>query len=209
MKEPRIRVGHLWVVVILLTVALLYVLTLNLWGLRPWGKTIDYARFGTWSNAISGIGTTAAVIVALAAQYWQRTSQRATEAAQLLQEEVAVFQWLTSKEIRDANDKLVGRVWDVKIQNSTVAPIYKWKVVLGAGMDDVCNYLKRPLLPGENFFNVPSLDNTEPIKAPETTLIFEGHSGRVWTRTARGTIQQTDGKSLACTHAAGSVQQVS
>jgi hypothetical protein len=160
---------------------------------------LDYARFGNWSEAISGLGTSAAVIVALAVFYRDRAKERDATAKREAEAETAVFQWLTSKEVRDEDDKLIGRLWDLTVHNSTDVPIYRWSVQLGDA-SHVCNYLKRPLLPGENIFNLPFLDNVDPGAVPEPVLIFEGSSGRVWTRYPRGTVEPVGGQRLGCPH---------
>jgi hypothetical protein len=200
MEETRKREAYLWATIVILVLALLYVITLDLWGLSLWGNAVDYIRFGTWSGAIASIGTTAAVIVAFTAWYWQRASQQSAEAKRLVEMETAVFQWLTSKEVRDDDDNLVRRLWDLRIQNSTIAPIYHWKISFFSESGHLCNYLKRPLLPGENVFNLPVLDNVEPSQAPEPTLSFEGSSGRIWIRTSRGLLEQTTVEKTGCVH---------
>lgn len=197
-KTPK---ASLWALCAFLSSALLCITLLNIWGLGLFGTAIDYGRFGNWSDAISGIGTLSAVIIALAGLHRERSVQRAAEERRSIEMETAVFQWLTSKEVRDDSDKPIGRLWDIRIQNSTAAPIYHWNIILSSPLDHLCNYQKRPLLPGENVFNLPSLDNLEPSKAPEPTLSFQGISGRTWTRSARGLLQQNQSHLLDCVHA--------
>ena len=203
MKTIYRRETILLIICVVLSIALLYLLMLNRWGILLWDKKLDYTKFGNWSDAISGLATSAAVIVALASLYWQRRTQQAAEDAKAIEAETAVFQWLTSKEVRDESDNLIGRVWDVKVQNTTAAPIYHWKLNFDLGSDHLCSAIKRPLIPGENFFNLPFLDNLEPTKAPEPTLIFQGHSGRFWSRSARGVVQPASDQELRCADAAG------
>jgi hypothetical protein len=183
-----------------LCLGIFYLLMLDKWGLSLWGHAIDYTRFGTWSQAISGIGTTSAVIIALASLYSQRSIHLAAESRRRLEEETAVFQWITSKEVRDENHKLIGRIWDITIQNSTVAPIYQWKVTFGPASSYICNHLKRPLLPGANVFNLPFFDNVEVSNTPEPTLFFEGRSGRAWSRSARGVTTHVQIQAMNCEH---------
>jgi hypothetical protein len=200
MKPARKREIVLWVVCALLSFSLFCVITLARWGIHLWDKAIDYNRFGTWSDAASGIGTSAALIVALAAFFWERSNRRSEEADRLREAETAIFQWITSKEVRDTDDNLLGRVWDIKIQNSTVSPIYRWKLTFGSRQEFLCNHLKRPLIPGENVFNLPFLDNLEPNKVPEPTLTFEGRSGRIWTRSSRGLLEEATTQGVAYNH---------
>src|SRR5664280_2835382 len=172
MQNQRQREALLLSLIAVFALAFAGMFTLEIWGVHPWRGPVDYSRFGNWSDAISGIGTTAAVVVALAAISKDRTTRRMAEAARLVNEETAVFQWVTSKEVRDEIDRLVGRVWDLRIQNSTIAPIYQWSVLFESN-DHVCNYQKRPLLPGENIFNAPFLDDLDPSASPEPLLVFE------------------------------------
>jgi hypothetical protein len=158
MKKGHIRETILFFVCVLLIFAFAYLMMLDKWGINPFDKQIDYTRFGTWSNAISGIGTTLAVIVALAALYSQRAIHRSGENRRLLEEETAIFLWLNFKEVRNEKDVLINRLWDIKIQNSTAAPIFCWKVTFLPHVEHLCNYSKRPLLPGENLFNLPIFD---------------------------------------------------
>lgn len=200
MKKQHKREAILWTVIVLQSLLLFYLIMLNLWGLRVGGPVIDYTRFGTWSNALSGIGTSVAVVVALTAQFWQRKTRREDDKAKLLEAEVAVFQWLNLKEVRNANGHLEGRIWDIKVQNSTDAPIYHWQITFGSKDDHICSPLKRPLMPGENYFNLLFLDNVEPSNTPEPTLIFEDRSERVWIRSARGVLIEVTKEQLRCEH---------
>jgi hypothetical protein len=200
MKGRDKRELILLVVCVLLLVIVIYLILLDLWGLSLWGKTVDYTRFGTWSQAVSGIVTTVALIVALTSLLSQRSIHNRNEDRRLIEEETSIFLWLTAKELRDNLNNLVGRLWDVRIQNSTDAPVYHWKVIFDSNVNHLCNELKRPILPGENAFNLPFFDNLEPNKTPESSLIFEGRSGRIWTRSTRGILKQTTIKELDCPH---------
>jgi hypothetical protein len=208
MDKKTKRETFLLAICAFLSLALFYLIMLNLWGLSLFGSAIDYTRFGTWSNAISGIGTTSALIVALASLYSQRSMYQAAEARRLLEEETSVFLWLNYQDMRDEKNKHVGWIWDLKIHNSTRAPIYHWKVNFYSHSNHLCNSLKRPLLPGENVFNLLFLDNLEPSKTPESTLIFEGRSDRIWTRSTSGNVVQVSTNELICAHTSSdSIQQ--
>jgi hypothetical protein len=183
-----------------LGLALFYLVMLNRWGINLWTQSIDYTKFGTLSNAVSGIGTTTALIVALASLLSQRAIHSRAEGRRAQEEETAVFQWTVSKELRDNVGKLIGRVWDVRIQNSTKAPIYHWKVDFDSTSEHLCNYSKRPLLPEENMFNLPFFDNLQSNAIPQPNLTFEGRSGRIWMRSARGVLTEARTKELECVH---------
>ncbi len=193
-----------WILCALLSLALTYLITLNCWGIHLWDHAIDYNRFGNWGEAISGMGTTAAVIVAFTAFCWERSDQRATERKRVMEAETSVFHWLTSKEVTDGLGEPIGRIWDLRINNSTLAPIYQWRIEFGMLPDHLCNSVKRPLVPGDsNVFNLPFLDNVEPSNAPEPSLIFVARSGLTWRRSARGLVEKTTSRELACAHAPG------
>ncbi len=202
MKNDRLREAILFSLSVALSFGLLYLILLNRWGVHLWSTPIDYTRFGTWSEAIAGLATTAAVIVALATLLWQQAAQRSSELTRKLEAETAVFQWLTSKEVRDESDNLIGRLWDVRIHNSTVAPIYQWKIHFETISEHLCSNTKRPLLPGDNVFNLPFLDGLEPSKMPEPTLTFRGSSERYWARSASGLLETVVSKRLQCSHLA-------
>jgi hypothetical protein len=200
MTEPRSSSVVPWTVCAILFVVLVCLITLDLWGIHVSDKALDYAKFGNWGETFEGVGTTAAVIVALAALLRERAKQSAEDARREAEAETAVFQWLTSKEVRDESDKLIGRVWDLKIQNATLAPIYQWRVGFGEHPKHMCSHVKRPLLPGENVFNVQFLDDSDPSAAPEATLWFKGRSGRLWRRSALGMVEQCLPSDLDCEH---------
>jgi hypothetical protein len=197
--NPNKRDVVLLVVIAFLSLALIYSITLQLWGIMP-GEKIDYARFGTWSEAVAGIATSAAVIVALAGLYWERTTSQITDAVRERIAQTAVFHWLTFKDIKDAGNRLEGRIWDLRVQNSTNAPIYHWNVTFEHYEHHLCGRSKRPLLPGENVFNIPFLDNVNPADAPEPLLIFRSQAGTVWLRSGQGQLEEATANWLECSH---------
>jgi hypothetical protein len=202
MKDAGKREAVLISLCVVLILSLLYLVLLNRWGIRLWEAPLDYQRFGTWGEAIAGLATTGAVIVALATLLWQRAAQRSSDLSRKLEAETAVFHWLTSKEVRDEENKLISRLWDIRIHNSTVAPIYQWKIDFSSVPDHLCSRIKRPLLPGENVFNLPFLDDMEPSNMPEPALAFQGISERYWVRSASGLLEIATAKRLECAHLA-------
>jgi hypothetical protein len=189
----------LWVVCALLIVALYFSIMLQKWGLTLLGEEVDYNRFGNWSDAISGIGTTTAIIVALIGIWIQYSATKTAEITKAVEEETAVFFWLESHEVFE-NNKFVGRTWELLIQNSTKLPIYSWAVIFESYNEHLCNFQKRPLLPNENIFNLPFLDNIEPSKTPLAFLHFEGKSKRCWSRDIKGEPKEISKTEMNCGH---------
>jgi len=190
----------LWLVISALALAVYCSLSLQRWGIDLSRHPIDYARFGSWSEAITGVATSLAVFVALGTLYRDRLRDRRAEDDRETERETAVYHWLTSKELRDEEDNRIGRVWDLRVQNSTSAPIYRWRANFSINNTHLCNFSKRPLLPGENVLNLPFLDNLSPNEMPEVNLIFEGRSSRIWLRSPQGTLEQGSIHLLQCEH---------
>jgi len=197
--EPRERIWPYWLAIALLALALALYLLLDKWGLSLWGDHVDYDHFGNWSDAVSGIATAIAVIVALLSIHIGRTADRAAVRAKDLDAETAVYIWLQHKKIEQASMPAFA-VWDVIIRNTTPAPIYQWKVTIHRGPIFLCNHDLWPLRPGHNLFNVRGLDGVDPSQTPEVSISFEGRSGKLWTRTTKGRIQPAEQQALDCEH---------
>jgi len=195
----KTREKILWVVCALLVVTLYFSVMLQKWGLTLFGDEVDYNRFGNWSDAVSGVATTTAIIVALVGIWIQHSATKASETTRALEEETAIYFWLKSHEVYE-DKKFVGRTWDLVIQNSTKLPVYSWSVKFDSYNEHLCNFQKRPLLPNENIFNLPFLDNVEPNKAPTATLYFEGKSNRCWSRDIKGQPNQITLTQMSCSH---------
>lgn len=187
-------------IIALLIFCLLVISSLYLWGVTFWRGPIDYAVFGNWSEALSGLATTAAVTVALTSLLHERSIRRLAEHNQTLEREAAVYIWLSFTEIVDQAGKRVGRLWDLKIQNLMTAPIYRWSAIFSDGQPHLCGFSARPLLPGENVFNLPRLDNSMPNAVPTAELIFESQSGSVLRRSDKGALGEAAIRSLVCEH---------
>lgn len=184
--ENRIILALLWVAVILLLFCCLILLTLNYWGIQIAAGTLDYQKFGTWGQAISGSATFLGVMTALASLLWQYGKSRKEQEQKSLDEQTAVYIWLTSQLLKDdTNDAIIGRQWDLEIQNLTKAPIYDWRAeATGAALLET----SRPILPNQNTFNLPKLDNCGPNEIPEPVLYFRSREGSYWKRTATGVL---------------------
>lgn len=195
----KTREKILWIVFALSLMALYFSIMVQKWGLTLFGDDVDYNRFGNWSDAISGIATTTAIIVTLVGIWFQYYTSKSAEVLKALEEETAIYFWMKSNENFD-NVTYVGRTWDLIIQNSTKLPIYTWLVKFDSYQDHICNFQKRPLLPNENLFNLPFLDNVESSKTPIATLYFEGKSKRYWSRDVNGEPKQITFNEMNCSH---------
>jgi hypothetical protein len=181
----------LWLGVMILAIFCVVLLTINVWGLHFFREPLDYVRFGTWTQAIAGTATFLGVMVALASLLWQQAKTREENARKLMDEHTAVFLWLTSQVLQDeTTHEAVGRHWDLEIQNLTKAPIYRWRVEFPGFQESLSNVSKRPLLPSQNVFNLPFLDNCAPQSIPIPAVFFEARDGLAWKRTATGLISR-------------------
>lgn len=187
----------LWMAIFVLVAMCGALLSINIWGIELAGSPLDYRRFGTWTQAIAGATTFFGVMIALASLLWQQAKARRENAEKLLEEQTAVFIWLSSQLLFDeSTNNAVGRHWDLEVHNLTRAPIYRWRVALPDSTDNLSNATKRPLLPDKNIFNLPSFDDREPHSIPEPSIYFESRDGAVWKRTATGALSRTSVEQL-------------
>lgn len=190
-----------WVVIVaVLLAAVILLVLLDLWGLSLFGSAVDYNRFGNWSDAVSGIGTLSAVVLAVVSILVDRLRHREELQRELDSSESSVFLWLSSVVEVDDNDRPVGRSWVLKIQNTTTSPVYEWRVTFEGRQDHLCAAATRPVLPGENIFNLEFLDDIEPKAIPRPALVFKGRFGNVWRRTELGDVSKSEQSGLECAH---------
>lgn len=187
----RTREPILLIMVAVLLLALLALISLNLWGLTlKLGASVDYAKFGNWSDAIAGLGSLLAVVTAAAAILSQHWATKRSDLVERRRRETDIHHWLDYAELQDERGKHLGWAWTVEVQNSTQAPIYAWKIEipdLETGLD---SHRRSPLRPGATKFNLPCLDNHVPAKAPSPVLSFKGNSGQWWCRSAEGSVEE-------------------
>ena len=188
----------LWAVVVILFVVTVLLATLHLWGVRPLSGVIDYARFGSWSQALAGIGTFCAVTVALASLLWQQSKARRDADKAVTAEQTSVYLWLTATLLEDpTTGKIHGRHWDVEVHNLTKAPIYQWRIGFPGHPSAIGHEDKRPLLPDQNIFNLPAFDHFAPKDIPEPFIVFRSRDGRYWKRTSEGLVSEARAEDLA------------
>ncbi|MGY4319215.1 hypothetical protein [Bradyrhizobium sp. JR3.5] len=174
----------LWVAVLLLLFCSLMLGTLNYWGIQL--GVIDYQKFGSWGQVVSGSATFLGVMTALASLLWQSGKNRKEQEQKSIDEQTAVYFWLTSQVLKEeVTDVVIGRLWDLEIQNLTKSPIYVWRVEAeGRLLVDT----QRPILPSQNTFNVPLLDDRDPSLVPEPVMYFMSREGGYWKRSATGVL---------------------
>lgn len=131
-------------------------LGVNLWGLRLWGAPFDPNRFGNVGDWISGLGSLAAVAVALAAL----RDQRKRDADEELAKRTQVYAWL-----RFVDDEDVVEGWYLHIANGGASPIYVWRVRLADGNFVGAEQLG-PLPPGVLRRRLPSVPDGDRSSRP-------------------------------------------
>jgi heme exporter protein D len=95
MHPPANRAPFLLIVIAVLVIALVVLLSLSFWGLTlQFGHSVDYDRFGNWSDAISGLGSLLAVIAAAIAIVRDRQTALREEHAERQRRETDVHHWL-------------------------------------------------------------------------------------------------------------------
>src|ERR1700748_2793770 len=103
-----LREKLLWVVCLLLCIGLALSLSLQKWGLFLFGDVVDYTKFGTWSEAISGLATTTALIIALIGIYIQYSMSKKPLEQKEKEEETSIFVWLAAKQLFDKEGEPIG-----------------------------------------------------------------------------------------------------
>ena len=193
------QIRFLWTACVLLLGFSGLLLSLHVWDLRLWGDgSIEYERFGTWSDAISGFGTMLGVLAALGALLIERAASRRRQLEQIVEKETGVYIWFSSQVLRDeSTGDLRGTIWDLRVENLTRAPIYDWRVELGDGLGGRDSSGEGPLIPGERLFNVPELDDVEPRDCPVPEIHFSTRSQGRWRRSGNGTLEEVPCQSEA------------
>jgi hypothetical protein len=166
-----------------LLVALVLLLALQLWGLRMFGTTIDYARAGTWGDMTGSLASSAAVIVAVAGLTSTRRRYEQDARASRVEQQTRVYSWLEPR-LRQNNDK---RVWILRFENQTQVPIYEWKILLSDNSDATLSSSDLgPIRPGSSDLEISSLRAVRPGKEPKLTLEFVDVEGTRWRRMPNG-----------------------
>jgi hypothetical protein len=175
-----------WTVVLLCVVV--FLVMLNLWGLRPFGYgAVDYQRFGDIATWAQGIGTVAAVVVALHQIRQQADARLADIRRQEERERTQVFCWMSFAQ----SDKDGERAWYVCFNNITPLPIAAWVLRVRDGTNESpvgtldVNVLD-PIVPGYSRFRtgIAAAGLDEPV----CELDFVDMAGQCWCRSSSGAL---------------------
>ncbi len=189
-----------WFLFALCFILLVWLGMLNYWGLTIFGHTVDHTRFGTWGQMASAIGTTIAFLIGFWNLYYSRSQYIAGEKRRKEEEETSVYVWIGIIEDKNEQGNHVGWQYDLNVQNATKFPIAKWLVKFSSRPEHLCNFQKKPLIPGENIFNLPFLDDMEPNSIPELEIIFESKSNKTWNRKSTGVLEEVISSKIKCEH---------
>jgi hypothetical protein len=146
---------------------------LNAWGLRLFGRGVDYSRFGDVGEWVSGLGTLAAFVAAIFAI---RVEQR-RDATEDFQRRTSIYAWL-----RYVDDGPVPDGWHLYLANACSAPVYLWRLAIN-GVGHLGATDLGPLPPGitERRLDIDIL-RAFAVDADSISVWFLDSEGRGWTR---------------------------
>jgi hypothetical protein len=161
-------------------------LSLDAWGLRPWGGTIDYLRFGTWNEFLAGGATLAAVLVALGGMATER--RRVNEELERLRDRelTQVFAWLSPRRQPSGST-----YWYLSFENNTGMPVYEWVVHFSDGQQHVCGRINGPVRPHSSMLLLPDFSGVASSAMPRLDLAFTDSLERSWCRGKLGQLTPT------------------
>ena len=125
---------------------LLLVISLQFWGLRLFGDSIDYTKAASWGQVIAAIAASIAVVVAVGAMLSEK-GRYLEDLERLRRKELTqVYAWL------DPRRGDVGqRVWLLSFENGTKVPVYDWTVELGKPVNLIVSSATHgPIRPGSS-----------------------------------------------------------
>jgi len=165
---------------------LLISLAVNAWGLRLFGGSVDYQRFGTIGEWVSGAGTVAAVVAALNIARAEATRQRSQIRAAADAAMSQVFVWLR---LRYSDVTEAPTHWEVLFNNATPQPVYFWVAKIERLDGHMCHVVNGPLLPGESSRVFAEPNEAPPLMDEQTrraSIEFLDVEGRWWVRNMDG-----------------------
>ena len=171
--------------------ASVFLLAIQGWGLRLWGAKFDPQAFGTMGEWVSGIGTFAAVVVALSTT---RNAQRfelgikSRERDMLL---TAIYVWL-SRSLDMTTGSPLG--WSVSFTNATPQPVYYWVTRIEGVNGHLCHVINDPILPGRSTRGLVDRQYAPPAsdQVPRAMIEFVDSAGRLWVRNYDGSCELSD-----------------
>ena len=195
-----------------LIVANIWLLMLHLWGLRPFGETIDVEKAGSLADWFTGILTFGAVCVAVLAFRAEREKFQAEvlnrEQERMLAENAGaenkkinarleagqVYAWLQKKS--DMFDRLTAA--EVHIENRTSLPVYEWSIEIEGESQTLSQGEEGPIVPGHTCITKGSEEWIRVIKGetPRVQLTFHAANGEILRRSVDGKIEVLSNRML-------------
>ncbi len=195
-------IGRIWTSIwlrLFLIAAVIFLLLIDLWGLRLAPGIVDYERFGNVGEWFSGIATVGVVIVAALAIRNDRSVAeedrrrldtireddarkdvlRDTERLRVVAQ--AVFVW-PIETLDDVTQRRVG--WKLGVTNATGAPVYNWRIEDPAGLSFASSKRVGPLFPGTGTVDLEAHAEIEAklLIASDLVLTFDGLCGETYRR---------------------------
>lgn len=146
---------------------------------------VDYTRAGTLGQWVSGLGSFAAVLVAVGALLNERR-RLATAAQQRRDTDLSQFYaWLVL--LYDGSG--APHHWEVRFNNVTPTPAYHWILRLeGHPSIHFCHLTSGPIVPGSTARVIPESVPVplDPATMVRTALVFSDVDSRTWIRNYDG-----------------------
>lgn len=190
---------------LLLVIGNIWLLMLHLWGLRPFGTTIDVQRAGPladWFTGIITFGTVCVAALALRSQrenfnteimHREREREEAIEAAAEARRLAArieagqVYAWVQRKE--DTFGRLIGV--ELHLENRTTLPVYEWNLQMAGKELSLSSDTDGPIVPGHTCL-IQTSDQWKVVlqtATPRVELTFHAANGEVLQRLADGRVE--------------------
>jgi hypothetical protein len=190
---------------LLLIVANIWLLMLHLWGLSPFGKTIDVEKAGSLADWFSGILTFGAVCVAVLAFRAEREKFHAEiinrdQERKLAGEAIAeneklnvrieagqVYAWLQKKS--DLFDRLTSV--EIHLENRTSLPVYEWAIEIEAEAPTLSQAVAGPIVPGHTCITKATEEWLNIVQGgtPPLQLTFHASNGEILRRHLDGRVE--------------------
>ncbi|MDQ3964596.1 MAG: hypothetical protein M3277_11920 [Actinomycetota bacterium] len=171
---------------------MLFLLGINVWGLRLFGEGINYTRWGTMGDWAANLATLLAVTVAFHGIRQERRDRWNELALREEKERTQVYCWMTLQQ------EETSATWFIEFNNMTPTPVRAWVLRVTDDADSGELVLSVAdfgvLLPGMT--KVATEIEPQALSRPECQLDFVDSSGACWRRTPRGDLQGIDDVTL-------------
>ena len=169
----------------LLVLCLLLVL-LDAWALNSKLMGSIRLQWGSAGEWVSGIGTVAAVIVALRESSVARYQAR-------LDKLCSVGGWMEIRRQQNGTP-----YWEITLLNSTDFPIYKWYAEPVGELSSwhLCSSVHGSLVPGSSNFEFPGYHGSQQANSVPLQISFQDRDGGIWTREPGGRLINSGSSAL-------------